>query len=137
MSLLLSREMPDLHSQIHRLFAEQETEGRSWTPAVDVVENKKEIVLQAEIPGMSKEEISVELDGDTLRISGERQRQQVVEGEQFRRLERRYGSFSRVFQLQTEIDADGIAATFENGVLTLRLPKKQSAGPKQIQIGSR
>ncbi|RYX82323.1 Hsp20/alpha crystallin family protein [bacterium] len=137
MSLLISREMHDLQSQMHRLFTELETESRTWTPAVDVVENKNEIVLQAEIPGMTKEEISVELDGDTLRISGERQRQCVVEGEQFRRLERRYGSFSRAFQLQTEIDADHIEATFENGVLTLRLPKKQSAGPRQIEIGSR
>ena len=135
MSLLLSRELPDLQSQIHRLFSELETEGRSWTPTVDVVENTEEIVLQAELPGLRKEEISIELDGDTLRISGERKRQLVVEGEQFMRLERRYGSFSRAFQLQTEIEAEGIAATFEDGVLTLRLPKKQSAGPRQIEIG--
>lgn len=137
MSLILSRELPELQSQIHRLFSELETEGRAWTPAVDVVENTEEIVLQAELPGLSKEEIAIELDGDTLRISGERKCQQVLEGEQFMRLERRYGTFSRAFQLQTEIKAEGIAATFEHGVLTLRLPKKQSAGPRQIKIGSR
>ena len=134
MTLLLSRDMPDLQSQMQRLFSD-ETESRSWTPTVDVVENTEEIVLQAELPGLRKEEIAIELDGDTLRISGERKRQQVVEGEQFMRLERRYGSFSRAFQLQTEIKAEGIEATFEDGVLTLRLPKKQSVGPRQIAIG--
>ena len=137
MSLLLSREMNDLRSQMNRLFEEVELEGRSWTPAVDVVENRAEIVLQADLPGLSKDEIAVELVGDTLRLSGERKRQQVVEGEHFRRLECRYGSFSRAFQLQTEIDADGISATFENGVLTLRLPKKQNVGPRQIEIAGR
>jgi len=137
MSLLLSREMNDLRSQMRRLFDEVESPDRLWTPAVDVVENKDEIVLQAEIPGMSKEEIAIELHGDTLRLSGERKRQQVVDGEQFHRLERRYGTFSRAFQLQTPIDADRISATFENGILTLRLPKKQSGGPRQIEIESR
>lgn len=134
MSLLLAREMNDLQSQMNRLFEEVETEMRSWTPCVDVVENRTEIVLQAELPGLLKEDIAIELDGDTLRLSGERKRQQVVEGEHFRRLECRYGTFSRAFQLQTEIEADEISATFENGVLTLRLPKKRGSGPRQIQI---
>lgn len=110
--------------------------GQSWSPAVDVVETADAIVLHAELPGMKKEEIEIQLSGETLAIRGERRCAPCGGGENFHRIERRYGQFSRAFQIETPIDASNVQASYDDGVLTVRVPKAQAAKPRQIQITS-
>lgn len=110
--------------------------GQSWSPSVDVVETADAIVLHAELPGMKKEEIEIQLSGETLAIRGERACAPCGQGENFHRIERRYGRFSRAFQIETPIDAAGVQASYDDGVLTVRLPKAQAAKPRQIEITS-
>jgi HSP20 family protein len=114
-----------------------ENGGQNWSPAVDVVETPDAIVLHAELPGMKKEEIEIQLSGETLAIRGERQPSPCSNGENFHRIERRYGRFSRAFQIETPIDAAQVQASYDDGVLTVRLPKAQSAKPRQIEITSK
>jgi len=136
MSLLLSREPNDLRGRMNRLFEDGEAQSqspRAWAPAVDVSEDEHEIVLHVEIPGMKKDEIDIQLTGDTLRLSGERRREEGVRGEQFHRMERQYGAWQRTFQIETPLDSSGVTANYELGVLTVRLPKA-AIKPRQIQI---
>jgi HSP20 family protein len=113
-----------------------ENGGQSWSPAVDVVETPEAIVLHAELPGMKKEEIEIQLSGETLSIRGERECAPCANGENFHRIERRYGRFARTFQIETPIDAANVEASYDDGVLTVRLPKAQAAKPRQIEITS-
>ena len=110
--------------------------GQSWSPAVDVVETETEIVLHAELPGMKREEIEVQLEGDSLLIRGERFAQPNSGEENFHRIERRYGRFARTFQFEMPIDGASVEAIYENGVLSVRLPKAASRA-RTIQIQSR
>jgi HSP20 family protein len=120
---------------MNRLFEGDGNETpRAWAPAVDVAETDKEIVLHAELPGMKKEEIDIQLTGDTLTLRGERRRQEAQRGENFHRIERQYGAWQRIFQIEAPIDTQGVAASYENGVLTVRLPKQAAAQPRQIPI---
>ena len=109
------------------------TDGR-WVPAVDIFENeKKEIVLKAELPDMKREDISVTFENSVLTLKGERK----FEGDkkdQFHRVERAYGAFSRSFSLPTSVDATRIAAKYENGVLTVTLPFREEARPRSINV---
>jgi len=111
-----------------------EVPARTWTPAVDVAETEKEIVLHAELPGMKKDDIDIQLTGDTLTLRGERQRQSSTRGENFHRIERQYGAWQRIFQIETPIDTQGVSAEYEEGVLTVRLPKQVAPQPRQIEI---
>jgi HSP20 family protein len=113
-----------------------ETSVRVWSPAVDVAETEHEIVLNAELPGLKKEDIDIQLSGDTLTLRGERQSMQAKSGENFHRIERQYGRFGRTFQIETPIDASGVSASYDDGVLTVRLPKQEAAKPRQIEIKS-
>ncbi|HEX8832898.1 MAG TPA: Hsp20/alpha crystallin family protein [Abditibacteriaceae bacterium] len=108
---------------------------RAWSPAVDVLENEHEIVLYAELPGMKKDEIDIQLTGDTLTLRGERARATAGRGENFHRIERQYGQFGRTFQIETPIDTAKVSASYEEGVLTVRLPKQEAVKPRQIAIG--
>ena len=105
-----------------------------WAPAVDVVENQHEIVLYAELPGINKEDIDIQLTGDTLTLRGERQHSGAQRGENFHRIERQYGAFQRTFQIEVPIDAEKVTASYEDGVLTIRLPKREAVKPRQIAI---
>lgn len=131
-------ELHDLRSRMNRMFDEQgrsgESGGRLWTPAVDVYENEHEIVLQAELPGMKKEDIDIQLTGDTLTLRGERKLETAQRGEHYHRIERQYGQWQRSFQIETPLDASRVAASYEDGVLTVRLPKQESVKPRQIAI---
>ncbi|HEX9998767.1 MAG TPA: Hsp20/alpha crystallin family protein [Abditibacterium sp.] len=135
MNPLLSRDVHDLRGRMNRL-SEESAETRSFRPAVDVAEDAHEIVLQVELPGIRKEDIDIQLTGDTLRLSGERKREQEARGEYFHRVERSYGAFARTFQIETPIDAAKVSAAYEEGVLTLRLPKQEAVKPRQIEISS-
>jgi len=105
-----------------------------WAPAVDVSESEHEIVLQAELPGMSKDDIDIQLTGDTLTLRGERKLQQAQRGEHFHRIERQYGAWQRTFQIETPIDAQRVQASYEDGVLIVHLPKQAAVKPRQIAI---
>lgn len=122
----------DLQRRMDRLF--DTGESSLWSPAVDITETAEEIVLEAELAGMKKADIDISLSGETLTLSGDRKFEQAKASEQYLRIERQYGSWHRSFQLDVAIDASNITATYENGVLVVHLPKKQSSLPRQIEI---
>ena len=130
-----------LQDRINRLFSDAYggEEGLmnkgSWIPPVDIFQNgKDELVLKAELPDMKREDIKITIDNDTLTISGEKKVTDEVKEEQFHRIERHYGSFSRSFSLPPTIDATKVSADYKNGVLTLRLPLREEAKPRQIDV---
>jgi HSP20 family protein len=112
-----------------------QTTAGSWVPPVDVYSNgEHEIVLKAELPDMTREAIDVTVEDDTLTIKGEKKFAEEVKDEQFHRIERRYGSFSRSFSLPQTVDASKVSAEYKNGVLTVRLPLREEAKPRQIKV---
>jgi HSP20 family protein len=106
----------------------------TWEPPVDIYETDDALVLQVELPGVSKDAVSVELHEHTLRLSGERTREPAVTGGQYHRQEGRYGAFQRAFRMPTMVDEAKIQATYHDGVLALRLPKHAAATPQGIPI---
>jgi HSP20 family protein len=115
-------------------FADLLTNGR-WVPAVDIYENsKQELVLKAELPDMKREDIQVVFENNTLTLKGERKFESELKQEQFHRIERTYGSFSRSFSLPSTVDAAKIAADYKNGVLTVTLPFREEARPRTINV---
>ena len=120
-------------------FADLLTNGR-WVPAVDIFENgKQELVLKAELPDMKREDIQVVFENSTLTLKGERKFESAalengVKQEQFHRLERAYGTFSRSFSLPSTVDATRIGAEYKNGVLTVTLPFREEAKPRTINV---
>src|ERR671921_2545802 len=110
------------------------TNGR-WVPAVDIFENgKQELVLKAELPDMKREDIQVVFENKTLTLKGERKFEHEVKQEQFHRVERPYGTFSRSFSLPSTVDATRIGAEYKNGVLTVTLPFREEAKPRTINV---
>lgn len=132
-----TNDLQTLREQMNRAFSPGNEATRVWAPAVDVAENEREIVLHAELPGMKKEEIDIQLTGDTLTLRGERKRESSTRNEHYHRLERQYGAWQRIFQIETPVDAQSVEASYENGVLTIRLPKQAAAQPRQIEIRSK
>src|SRR5262245_27945710 len=107
----------------------------AWTPAVDIYEtDKKELVLKAELPDMKREDISVLVENQTLTIKGERKFEGEVKQDQFHLIERTFGAFSRAFRLPNSVDTGKIGADYENGVLTVRLPLREEAKPRTINV---
>jgi HSP20 family protein len=131
---LTNPQRQELENWRSRLMQNEETTSRFWAPVVDVSESKEEIVLEAELPGMKKDEIDIQLNGDTLTLRGERQFEQAQKNEQYHRIERQYGAWQRSFQIEVPIDASRVSADYEQGVLTVRLPKSESLKPRQIEI---
>jgi HSP20 family protein len=115
-------------------FADLLTDGR-WVPAVDIFENdKKEIVLKAELPDMKREDIAVTFENGVLTLKGERKFEGEARKEQFHRVERAYGAFSRSFSIPNSVDPTRIAAKYENGVLTVTLPVREESRPRSINV---
>ena len=107
----------------------------TWAPPVDIYQNgDQELVLKAELPDVSPEDIELTINNDTLTIRGEKRFANDVKEDQFHRIERRYGTFSRSFSLPPSVDATKIAAEHKNGVLTVRLPAREEAKPRQIKV---
>jgi HSP20 family protein len=136
-------EMITLRQAMDRLFEDsfvspftwRTIEGESGTaPALDVHQTANEIVVTAALPGVKPEEVDITLTGQTLQIRGEFKSDEKVDRNQYLYRERRYGTFSRQVQLPVRVTGDKTEATFENGVLTLRIPKAEEVKPKQIQI---
>lgn len=105
-----------------------------WRPATDVIETDKEIVLKAELPGVKKEDVSVEIEGNTLTIKGERKEEKEEKGKKMHRVERFYGSFMRSFTLPENVDAKAIAAEMKDGVLEVHLPKTAAPERKATKV---
>jgi HSP20 family protein len=108
--------------------------GGSWAPAVDIYERDGNIVLQAELPGVDAKEVDIRVENNTLSLRGERKWDNEVKQENYHRVERTYGSFSRSFTLPSVVDQEKIKAEYKDGVLRVTLPKKEEAKPKQISV---
>jgi HSP20 family protein len=106
----------------------------TWTPPVDIYETDDALVLTADLPGVSKDEVSIEIHQNTLMLRGERKREAGVNDDHYHRVERAYGPFQRSFVLPTMVDQEHVQATYHDGVLELRLPKSEAAKPKRIAI---
>jgi HSP20 family protein len=107
---------------------------RTWTPPVDIYETDDALVLNAELPGVSKDDVNVEVHQNTLILRGQRKHEAEVKEEHYHRVERAYGTFQRSFVLPTLVDQDKVQATYKDGVLELHLPKSEAAKPKRIAI---
>ncbi|MCL1926913.1 MAG: Hsp20/alpha crystallin family protein [Syntrophorhabdaceae bacterium] len=106
----------------------------AWHPAVDIFETEQEIVLKAETPGMTKEQVNVEVDEGTLHLRGERKFEKDVKEESYHRIERVYGSFQRSFVLPDSVEPDKVSAELKDGILEIRLGKREQAKPKHIKV---
>ncbi len=125
--------------RLNRMFNElyQDNFNRDWTPPVDIYETEgREVVIKAELPEMKREDISVTFEDNVLTLTGERKLNQDVKRENFQRVERRYGSFSRAFTLPSTVDGSQISASYKDGVLTIKLPQREESRAKQIQVNA-
>jgi HSP20 family protein len=123
--------------RLNRMFSDFYTEAftRAWVPAVDIYEGQDhEVVIKAELPDMKRDDISVTFENNVLTLKGERTFDKEITREKYQRLERSYGSFSRSFTLPASVDASRISAAYKDGVLTIRLPQREEAKPKQIEV---
>jgi HSP20 family protein len=111
--------------------------NRTWTPAVDIYEtDNREFVIKAELPDVKREDISVTFENGVLTLRGERKAELDTRQENYHRVERQYGSFTRSFTLPATVDATAINAAYKDGVLTVRVPQREEAKPKQIPVQS-
>ena len=107
-----------------------------WNPSVDIFENDNEVVIKAELPGMDAKDIEVKLENNVLVLKGERRFEKEAKEENYHRIEREYGSFSRAFSLPAAVDGDKVTAEYKDGVLKVMLPKKEEIKPKPIKIAA-
>ena len=112
----------------------EEVSTRTWLPPVDIQETEDGYRFNAELPGLTKDDIEITLENNVLRLSGERKLEKEAKKESFHRIERTYGAFSRSFTLPARVDAEKVQAAFENGVLTIMVPKAEQARPRKISI---
>jgi HSP20 family protein len=106
----------------------------AWTPPVDIYETDDALILTAELPGVSKDEVSIEVHNNTLTLRGERKHKAEITEDRYHRAERAYGTFQRSFLLPAMVDQEKVQASYHDGVLELRLPKSEAAKPKRIAI---
>jgi HSP20 family protein len=136
------RELQDRIDRMNRLFRESyRPEGpeealttTSFAPPVDIYEDEHNITLKMEVPGIDEKDIDVRIENNTLTVRGERKFEKEEKEENFRRLERQYGSFTRSFTLPSSVETENIQANYDKGVLEIRLAKKAEAKPKQIKV---
>lgn len=106
----------------------------TWHPSVDVYENEDSYVLKADLPGVSKEDIKIDINNNALTLKGEKKFEEKAEKDNYVRIERSYGSFSRTFALSDKVDTENIKAAYKDGVLEVTLPKKAEAKPREIKV---
>ena len=134
------RDLSQLQNRVNRLFTDSRATGleedpfQSWAPAVDIFERGDNLILSAELPGVSREELELKVEGNVLTLRGERQRDKTIQDEQYHRVERTYGTFSRSFTLPSTVDSARIEARFKDGILEVTLPKAEDAKPKRIDV---
>ncbi len=136
------RELGSLQSEMNRLFnsvfdgpTPSGSAMRRWMPAMDLLESGDDFVLRADLPGISEDDVTIELEDSTLTISGERKAEHDAEGDGYFRVERATGSFSRSLSLPKGVDAEAVSARFDRGVLEVRIPKPAARKPRRISIG--
>ena len=134
------REVDTLQSEVNRIFdtffGGNDTRARRWVPAMDLVETDDHLVLRADLPGLEKDDVNVEVKDGVLTISGERRAEQEHKSEGYHRVERAFGSFSRSLSLPDGIDAEKVTADFDKGVLEVRIPKPEERKPHRVSIGA-
>src|SRR6266850_39548 len=129
-----------LQDQVNRLFSDvferkaEESSLTAWAPAVDIYETEHELVLKADLPDIDPKDLDIRVENNILTIRGERKFEKNVNEENYLRVERSYGSFTRSFTLANTVNSEAIKAAYENGVLTLTIPKREEAKPKQIKV---
>jgi HSP20 family protein len=129
-----------LQEQVNRLFSEvldrpgEESSLTSWAPAVDIYETEHELVVKADLPDVDAKDLDIRVENNILTIRGERKFEKKVSEENYLRVERAYGAFSRSFSLANTVNSEAIKADYQNGVLTLTVPKREEAKPKQIKV---
>jgi HSP20 family protein len=134
------RRSATLEEQVNRLFGNvrehsgQESNLTSWAPAVDIYETEHELVVKADLPDVDPKDLDLRVENNILTIRGERKFEKNVNDENYLRVERAYGSFSRSFSLSNTVNAEAIKADYQNGVLVLTIPKREEAKPKQIRV---
>jgi HSP20 family protein len=138
-----TRGMVGIQDEMNRLFndflssapGENAESGLSyWGPSVDISENDDEILLEAEVPGMNRDDIKITIQDNVLTLKGEKKQQAEKKGTNYHRIERSYGSFERSFSLPTSVQADQVKANYQNGILHVKLPKSEEAKPKEISV---
>ncbi len=137
------RDLSSIQERMNQIFEDALSRSRGreeglrsgmWTPAVDIYETNDSVVVKAELPGVEKDQISVEVKDGILSLRGERKFEKEVKEESYHRIERSYGNFQRSFSLPVSVDQDKVTARFKDGVLEVKLPKKEQAKPKQIHV---
>ena len=135
------RGLNSLHEQVNHLFEDSFARGRtgqadsaSWAPPVDIYETENELVVKADLPEMHEKDIDVRVENNTLTIRGERKFNHEVHEDNYLRVERAYGTFTRSFSLPNTVNTEAIKAEYKHGVLTVSMPKREETKPKQIKI---
>ncbi|HXQ74284.1 MAG TPA: Hsp20/alpha crystallin family protein [Pyrinomonadaceae bacterium] len=136
------RDLRTLQEEVNRLFSTNLTRafgdegiGRgAWAPSVDIYENKDQIVLEAELPGMKQEDFDLSIENNVITLRGERKFEKTDETDNYHRVERSYGSFTRSFTLPQTVSAEGATAQYSNGVLRVTLPKREETKARRIEV---
>jgi len=136
------RDLNILQERMNRMFDDagrvwrndEATATTTWSPAVDIFETEGEIVVKAELPGMERKDIALHLEKNVLSLRGERRFEKETKEDNYHRIERSYGTFSRAFSIPASVEEEKIRADYKDGVLKIVLPKKEQAKPKQIRI---
>lgn len=135
------RDLRSLQDEMNRLFSSsfprlsnQEEMSAGWSPSVDIYESENKIVLEAELPGMKREDFDLSIENNVITLKGERRFEKKDERDNYHRVERAYGSFTRSFNLPRTVLTDDIKAEFKNGVLSVVLPKKEEAKARKIEV---
>ncbi len=135
------RGLSTLQDQMNRLFADTLFRGRSdesalttWAPAVDIYETENALVVKADLPDVNEKDLDIQVENNILTIRGERKFERDVKEDNYLRVERAYGSFSRSFSLGNTVNTEAIKAEYRDGVLTLTIPKREEAKPKQVKV---
>ena len=128
-----------LHEQLNRVFGEgfhrqEESNLTTWAPAVDIMETDHQLVVKADLPDIDPKDLDIRVENNILTIRGERKFEKQVNDGNYLRVERAYGSFARSFSLASTVNTEAIKAEYQNGVLTLHIPKREEAKPKQIKV---
>jgi HSP20 family protein len=135
------RDLLNLQNQMSRVFqdfgrgSDELLTSGTFVPPVDIYEDEHSVTLKLEVPGISDKDIDIKLENNSLTVRGERNFEKEEKEENFHRIERRYGSFARSFTLPNTVDSENVEASYENGILTIKLGKRAEAKPKQIKIG--
>lgn len=136
------RDLRNLQEEVNRLFTGNvgrsfDDEGiarGSWQPSVDIYENKEQIVLEAELPGMSREDFDLSIENNVITLRGERRFEKRDDSDNYHRVERAYGSFTRSFTLPNTVSAEGANAEYKNGVLRVTIPKREETKARRIEV---